>query len=334
MAEGMGKIRLLAILDLLKEFSDEEHPLSSTDLIQKLEEAGIPCDRKAIYRDIAALTEWGADIMITHSPKQGYFIATREFSIPEIRLLMDAVSTAPFITTKKTKELLHKFSSFMSKYQAETLFRQIYIEQRIKFENEEIYYTIDAIHNAITAGKKISFQYYHQVITGNTAHLDDGREFTISPYALVWANDRYYLVGNYEKYDTVSNYRLDRMKHVEMTKKNARPFSEVSEYRGYFDTADYLKKTFNMYSGQPQEIELQCELSLLEIILDKFGRGIRFLNQGEGTFRVKAEVYVSEGLVEWLLQYGARIVVLAPTELRNHIAEEIECMYQKYQTLS
>ena len=99
MAEGMGKIRLLAILDLLKEFSDEEHPLSSTDLIQKLEEAGIPCDRKAIYRDIAALTEWGADIMITHSPKQGYFIATRDFSIPEIRLLMDAVSTCLLYTS-------------------------------------------------------------------------------------------------------------------------------------------------------------------------------------------------------------------------------------------
>jgi len=328
---GNNKIKLLILLELLNRYSDEEHPLSSGELCALLEERGVTCERKSIYRDIAVLTEYGVDIIQTRLPKPGFFVAKRDFELPEVRLLLDAVLTAPFITNKKTAELTGKLRELLSCYQAESVFKQIYVDQRVKFENEEIYYNIDAINRAISSGKQISFLYYHRIIVDQKAVLDKGREFQISPYALLWANDKYYLAGNYNKYDTVSNFRLDRMKHASVTAVDSRSFREVSPYREYFDTADYLRKTFNMYNGEQELVELRCANDILEAVVDKFGSEIEFCCHDENAFTVRAHVCVSNGLIEWLLQYGSRITVQSPIRLRQEIISQINGLNTVYQ---
>lgn len=328
---GNSKIKLLLLLELLNKFSDEEHPLSSVEICESLEKRGVPCERKSIYRDISVLTEYGIDIITTRSPKPGFFVAKRDFELPEVRLLLDAVLTAPFITNKKTAELTGKLRELLSCYQAESVFKQVYVDQRIKFENEEIYYNIDTVNRAIAANKQITFLYHHRIISGQKAQLDKGREFRISPYALLWANDKYYLAGNYDKYDNVSNFRLDRMKHAAVTEQNSRAFSEVSPYRNYFDTADYLRKSFNMYSGEQEMIELRCANNILEAVADKFGSEIEFCCHDENAFTVRAHVYVSDGLIEWLLQYGDRIVVQSPSRLRQEMIQKINGLNTAYQ---
>lgn len=325
-----GRIRILALLELLQERSDEEHPLSAQELVNLLQTQGIIAARKTIYRDISALRSHGADILFTRQPKAGFFLASRRFEPPEVRLLMDAVQAAPFLTKKKTAELIRKLGGLMSRAQAEETAGKVHINLRPKYDNKEIYYTIDAIHRAIIKKKKISFLYRHYVIRGRRIVQDEGRRFLISPYALIWDSDKYYLAGNYEKYDDVSVYRLDRIKHVEISSNSARPFSEVSEYREYFDAEDYAAKTFHMYHGDLQTVVLRCADEALEPLLDKFGGELSISGREEGFFTVCVQVFAGEGLVEWLLQYGDRITVLSPQELRNQVTERIRQIGQQY----
>jgi len=327
---GNSKIKFLLLLNTLNKYSDEEHPLSAAELCKLIQKEGIEAERKSICRDIAVLTRHGADIIYTRFPKQGYFIAKRDFELPEVRLLLDAVSTAPFITNKKTAELTGKLCELLSCYQAEKVIKQIYIENRVKFENEQIYYTIDTINRAISEHKQIAFFYHHRVIVNQRSQFDEGREFAISPYALLWVNDKYYLAGNYDKYDKISNFRLDRMKQVELTSTDSRPFSEVSSYQEYFDTSDYLKKSFNMYNGEQEMIALRCSNELLDTIVDKFGNEIDFTCHDANAFTVRASVYVSEGLIDWLLQYGDRVTVLSPKSLKEVMTARVEEMCAAY----
>jgi predicted DNA-binding transcriptional regulator YafY len=320
----------LELLKLLKQYSDEDHPLSAAHLCTLLQKQGIEAERKSVCRDIALLNNYGFDIIHTRMPTQGFFIAKRDFELPEVRLLMDAVLAAPFITNKKTAELTAKLCGLLSCYQAEDVFKQINVEQRVKFENEEIYYNIDTINHAIAEHIKISFFYHHRVIVNQKARFDEGRKFTISPYALLWVNDKYYLAGNYDKYDAISNYRLDRMKHVEATPFESRPLNEVSSYEKHFDTSDYLKKTFNMYSGEQEMIALRCSNDLLETIVDKFGSELEFTCHDDNAFTVRASVYVSDGLIDWLLQYGGRITVLSPKSLKDVMIKRIEALSAAY----
>lgn len=328
---GNSKLKLLLILELLRQYSDEDHPVTSSELCNLLAERGIISERKSIYRDISVLSKFGIDVIRAHSPKPGFFIAGRKFELPEVRLLMDAVLTAPFITSKKTVELTEKLKSLLSCYQAESVTKQIFIDQRIKFDNEEIYYSIDSINRAIAANRQICFVYHHKSIVDHKIRFDNGRKFTISPYALIWADDKYYLAGNYDKYDSVSNYRLDRIKHVEITNLKSRPFSEVSPYLDHFDAADYLRKNFNMYNGEKELIELRCSNKILEAVADKFGDDTEYCCHDENGFTVRAHVNVSEGLIEWLLQYGSNILVQSPRHLREEIICRIEQMESAYQ---
>jgi predicted DNA-binding transcriptional regulator YafY len=207
---------------------------------------------------------------------------------------------------------------------------QIDAEKRVKYDNEEIYYNIDAVSRAVSLGKKISFEYHHRIIAGSHAVPDSGKQFIASPYALFWQNDKYYLAGNYEKYDSLSHFRLDRMKHVEILDRPVRSFEEVCDYRGYFDTADYTKKTFLMYHGERQTVELRCSDDILENMLDKFGEDLNFTARDSGFFTVRANVYVSEGLLEWLLQFGGRVEVLSPESLRSEMLAKIRKLTQVY----
>lgn len=320
----VSRVKILALYKILYMYTDEEHPLPADGLCEKLGGYGIKCERKTIYRDIAALKGFGADILYSHAQKGGYFIGWRGFEPPEVRLLTDAVDAAPFITNKKTAELTAKLQSLLSVWQAKEAKSRAHSENPLKHDNEEIYYAIYTIDRAIAGGRKISFTYHHSVIKGNKPALDAGRKFVISPYALIWNSDKYYLAGNYQKYDSVSVYRIDRMRRTELLCEPARRFEEVSCYRGRFDAEDFARRTFYMYSGEKRHIELRCKDSTAETMLDRFGGGVRISRAQGGCFTVRGNVYVSEGLIEWLMQYGGRVEVVSPPELRLEVINRVK----------
>lgn len=331
--KGYTKMKLLYIKNYLERNSDEDHPVSVDEISDMLENKGISCERKSIYSDVKTLKESGVDIISVRQPKAGYCICTRDFELPELRLLIDAVQAANFITPKKTKELIKKIGTLCSVSQATMLERQVYIEKRHKCFNEEIYYNIDIISRAIQSGKRINFIYSKRCLDReNNSITTEEKEFCVSPYAMIWSNDHYYLIGNNQKYDNLMHTRIDRMKKVEIDQKKARKFSEVSPYKNYFDSADYSGKIFNMFSGDTQTFEASCHSSILEEIVDRFGSDTTMKVGGEDDrFFMSTKCVISEGLVSWIMQFGDKIEVLEPKSLKEQVkkrAEEILAIYK------
>ncbi len=324
------KIRLLYLADIFKKYTDEEHPLSSAELIEKLENMGVTVERKAIYDDISVLCEYGLDIIKTRTPRSGYYLAERDFEIPEIYLLSDAVQAAGFISHRKTRVLIEKLEKMLSSSQAKEINRSVYIDNRNKCTNEEIFYNIDAATRAISEGKKIRLNYCRRSLEDSGKIVVSEKQMTVSPYALTWSGNHYYLVGNNEKYDNLVHLRLDRMKHVEVTALPARHFSEVSEYKDYFDIADYAQKSFNMYGGELQNITFRCSRSLLEQIIDRFTDKISIKDVTENEFSFSARALISEGLIDWIMQFSDSIEVIAPAQLRERVIDTAKKIYENY----
>ncbi len=327
--KSSNKLKMLCLIDILETLTDEEHPMSASGICMELERRGISAERKSIYRDIATLTEYGYDIVYTHSPHPGYFMASRSFELAEIKMLADAVQAAGSITPSKTAELIEKLGGLVSKYQFEDISSQVYIDKRVKNSNEEIYYNIDIISKAISKGKKIRFKYIKRSIADNRIE-SSVKDMIISPYAMIWSNDHYYLVGNNDKYDNLIHLRIDRMKNVKIMISGIRPFSEVSDYTDKFDAADYAGRTFNMFGGTKQTVELRCANSMLEQIIDRFGDGVPLRKSGSEHFVLYVDALISEGLISWIMQYGASIEVLSPRELRKSITERIMAVSSVY----
>ncbi|MBQ6718088.1 MAG: WYL domain-containing transcriptional regulator [Clostridia bacterium] len=326
------KVKLLYIIKILTELTDEEHPLSATEICEKLSAYDITAERKAIYDDIECLISFGYDIIQTRVPKNGYFLASRDFELPEVFLLGDAVRTAKFISEKKTRELTSKLDRLLSKHQTKRNISAIYIDSSNKTKNEELFYNIDRINTAIEEGKKIRFTYSKRVLHEGRQITTESKTRTVSPYAMTWQFDYYYLIGNYEKYDNLMNLRIDRIHSVEIIDEPMRHFSEVSDYRDTFDVADYTKKLFGMFGGNMQEIKLRCSNKMLEQVTDRFGDKIFITNVTDKTFDFTAKAAVSDALATWIMNYGANIEVIIPTELRDKIknrAEKILEIYKK-----
>ncbi len=325
-----GKKRLLALADFFEKYTDEDHVYSAVEICEYLNSQGIAAERKAIYADIEALCDSGMDIELVSGPKKGYFLVSRLFQEAEVRLMIDAVQAAKFITAKKTDELVKKISSLASEAQAEKLSTQVYIDRSRKRKNEEIYYTIDALHNAILNKKQVKFTYQHISASTEDGISTTAREFVVSPYALIWSNDHYYLVCNNSKYDNLMHTRLDRMKAVEQLDLPVRPFSSVSSYKEKFDSADYAGKLFSMFSGNEQRVSMRCSNRILEEIIDRFGENIKINSQNADSFTAEVVAVTGEGLVSWVLQYGSDIKIISPQELRSAVgkrAAEIAKIY-------
>ena len=330
MASGTSlKLKMLRIVDILKEYSDEDNPVSAAFIINKLAEYGIKAERKAIYDDIECLIDYGFDILKVRVPKTGYVLGERDFELPEIYLLQDAVRTAHFITEKKTRDLCKKLDSMLSRQQSKRNTAGIYINTDGKTKNESIFYNIDTISRAIVNKHKITYKYGVRELKGHDI-VTVYKERTINPYAMTWQDDHYYLIGNYDKYDNLVHLRIDRMKNVEETDEKCRHFSEVSKYSDSFNVADYTKSLFDMFVGERQTVRLRCSKALLEQIVDRFGEGIFVINVTDTHFEIDASCAVSRGLVSWLLGFGDDIEALSPPELREMILERTEKIQSLY----
>lgn len=328
MAEKDGqssKKKLFAVLQILKRYSDEDHPIKAYEIIEKLwENYNLTAERKSIYRDVEVLGEFG--YVIEKKGREGFYLAARSFEVAEIRMLNDAILGAAFITPARTKKLSQKLREELSIYQSKQIESQTYFDNRIKFSNEQILYIVDQLHSAIAEGKKVTFRYYRKMIIDNRIRRVYTRDHCISPYALIWSDDKYYLVGNYDKYDNLSHYRLDRMEQLSVTDEPSRSFEEVSKYRGSFDAGDYVSHTFRMYSGDEVEIDLICSSGILEKIIDKFGDKAHFMSCGHDKFRVRTTGYMSDGLVDWLMPLSAQCYVKSPEELRERVIRRAEAI--------
>lgn len=323
--------RILVLLNLLMQKTDEDHPLNARELMDLLEAQDILCDRKTIYEDIEALNLCGYDIINTKGSKSGYFLSGREFELPEVALLTDAVLSADFITRKKTNTLVKKLKGLLNEYQAEKFASRTFIDNRNKCENEEIYYSIDTIERGIDAKKKLTLTYIRHTLKNGRTPEAVSKKMKVSPYALIWADDHYYLVCNHEKYDNLMHLRLDRMKSVSLTEEGIRHFSEVSDYKNEFNTADYSAKVFNMFSGSEEEIVLDCDTDILEQVIDRFGDKIFIRQSEENRFKFSHKACISDGLVTWIMQFGNKMRVEAPAHLKNQILErltEIQKLYK------
>ncbi len=318
-----SKKKIFCILDILTKYSDDRHSITTKDIIEFLgKDYGIQCERKSVYRDIETLCECG--YIIEKTKRDGYCLAERKFEVAEIRMLNDAVFGSSFITQNKTKELSRKLMAGLSIYQSDQFKSQTYFDNRIKFTNEHILYIIDTIHTAIFKKKKITFDYYRKKIVNNKIKRVFSKRHTVSPYALIWSEDKYYLIGNYDKYDSLSHYRIDRMEHVTMIDEPSRSFEEVSEYKGNFDAGDYISRTFRMYSGTYETIDLICSNDIIEMIIDKFGESAFYMNIGQTKFRIKTKGYNSDGLAQWLMMFADKCYIVEPLSLRKAVIKRAE----------
>lgn len=330
MAKKAGqKIRILFVLDILKRLSDEAHPITAEDICAELEKLGLEAERKAIYADISALGEYGFDIIKSGYPR-GFFLGAREFEEPEIYILADAVRTAKFISPVKTRELVGKLDSFLSVSRRAQREARVYFSADTKCENEEIFYSIDKISGAVASGKKIEFDYVSRRLSDDRTAEKAVKHMKISPYALVWRDDHYYVLGNYEKYDNIIHLRLDRIHSVEITKEKSRHFSEVSAYKDTFDVADYTEKLFSMHGGRVEEIELFCSADMTEQVFDRFGESIFIKNVSKNGFGFSVKAAVSEALVTWVMNYGSKIRVISPQELVQMVTDRAKAVLDMY----
>ncbi len=317
-----SKIKLLYLKEIFEKYSDEDNILNSNDIVYLLNKYGIECERKSIYKDIEILIDYGLDIIKTSRPKSGYFLASREFEVAELRMINDAIQAANFISKKKTANLLKKTDNLVSESQALRLKDQVFIDNRNKCRNEEIFYNIDALDYAIKNEKRVLLKYFRRRLDDKFTASKEEREFILSPYALVWANDHYYLVANNEKYDNIMNLRIDRIKNVQVLDTYRRHFSECSAYKVRFDVADYVSKAFNMFSGTPAVAELKCRVEIIEEILDRFGDKITIRRAEDGWFILHDELFINDGLASWIMQFGDKIKVIYPVELKNMITDK------------
>lgn len=310
--DNYRKIKLLKLLEYLQQNTDEQHPLTTKQLCAALEDMGIICDRRTLSVDIATLNELGYEIMdTTVGHEKGYYVDDRSFSIPELKILMDAVQASSFITEKKSRELMEKIAALGGTHQADLLKESIVVFNTRKHTNEQIFYNIDAIEQAIHQGKKIIFRYFRLDENKEKVYSRQGHRFVFDPVALILSEDNYYLLCYSSKYDQTSTYRVDRMESVQMIETDIS--EKVTQLRS--DTAGYTEQVFKMYGGPTTDIVLEFQDNLLGAVYDKFGENVNIMRSGERTCIAAVKVQVSPVFWGWLFQFAGEMKIISPSEL-------------------
>ncbi len=314
MAKGAGqKIKILYLMKIMYELTDDTHGLSIAQIAQELERYGITAERKALYDDIEILCEFGMDIEKRKEKGVTYHVVSRDFELPELKLLVDAVQSSKFITHKKSAELIKKLESFSSKYQGAALSRQVFVANRIKTMNESIYYTVDYIHEAISKNVKINFLYFEWTHKKEKRLRHDGKVYSVSPWALTWDDENYYLVAYDSEYGQIRHYRVDKMLKISITDEPR----DGREVFSDFDMALYSRKTFGMFAGKEERVTLRCKNHLSGVIIDRFGQDTTFFNTSDEYFEINVKVAVSPLFLSWVLNFGADIKIMSPKSVQE-----------------
>ena len=324
------KLKLLYLYQILLQKTDEEHKLGMEDLLAALARCGIEAERKSIYSDIAALQDFGLDVMLQRGPGGGYYVASRDFELAELKLLVDAIQCSRFITEKKSNELIKKIESLASEAQARALQRQVYVSDRIKTINESIYYNIDTLHSAISAGVQITFQYFEWMLDFTSEqriqkrYRKGGALYQVSPWALTWDDENYYMIAYDGASDSIRHYRVDKMEHISLT-ENRR---EGQQLFHDLNIASYSRKMFGMFSGEEKNVRLRCENRFIGVIRDRFGADLMVRYLDEEHFSVQVSVAVSPQFFSWVFGLGGAVQIMEPTDVRAAFQQQLRDMIE------
>ncbi|MCI8327169.1 MAG: WYL domain-containing protein [Lachnospiraceae bacterium] len=321
------KLKLMYLMKIMLEKTDETHSITMSGIITALETYGVCAERKSIYNDIESLRQYGMDIIgIQEKGTYYYHIGNRQFELAELKLLVDSVQSAKFITAKKTNELIKKIEGFASQYEATQLHRQVYVSERIKTGNENIYYNVDKIHTAIADNSKIVFQYFQWNVDKKMELRKNGALYEVSPWALSWDDENYYLVAYDGIAEKIKHFRVDKMLHIEITKMER----EGQKIFDKFDMAVYTKKLFGMFDGEEEIVKIECENNLAGVMIDRFGKDVTMVKKDSEHFTVHVKVAVSRQFLSWVmaLGYGAKIV--GPKRVVQQVNMEIERLIEQY----
>ena len=321
MAKAPGqKLKLLYIVKYLSENTDESHPAGTADIIAYLEANDIHSERKSLYDDVEKLCDFGYDIVHVQSRLGGgYYMASREFELAELKLLVDAVQSSRFITVRKSRSLIKKLEQMAGKHDAGKLQRQVYVAGRVKTENENVYYSIDSIHRAIQENKQISFRYLDWNLEKKLVLRPNG-EKRVSPWALIWQDENYYLAAFDDVDGVMKHYRVDKMGDVAVLKRDRAGVEQFSQ----MDLAAYTNQIFGMYGGAEETVTLQFPDRLIGVVLDRFGRSADIRPGEKGTFRIRAKVTVSGQFFGWMAGIGRDAVIAGPDAVREQYRRWLE----------
>lgn len=323
------KLKLIYLMDKFLKDTDEEHGITMQDILSYLDSNDIKAERKSIYDDIETLRFYGFDIIMEKKDRKAYYkLASRDFELAELKVLVDLVQVSKFLTPNKTNQLIKKLEALTSKYEAVELQRQVHVINRVKNPNEKIYLLVDKLHDAIHKSVQVEFQYANWNLKKELMPKHDGKTYKVSPWALTWDDENYYLIGYDEEETKIKHFRVDKIQSLEV-KGEERHGKELFEK---FDPAIYSKKTFGMYGGDEKRVKLKVDNSLVGVIIDRFGTDIMIIpDNANDCFTVNVDVAISNQFIGWLIGLSDGVEVIAPESLRSDIKDIAHNLIKKYE---
>jgi len=333
MAKSPGqKQKLLYLAKIFSESSDESHALTISELIELLGGYGVHAERKTLYADIEALRTFGMDIVMCKTDRTRYYLGSREFELAELKLLVDAIQSSRFITRKKSGELIQKLGRLTSSHNASLLIRNIYVSGRSKSHNESVYYNIDALHTAVSSNRKITFRYFTWSLDFNSPsritrlYRRGGVRYRVSPWALIWDSEYYYLVAYDDLHSEIRHYRVDRMTNISLSDL---PRDGKEEY-GAIDISTYSQKVFSMFAGKEETVKIRFANRLIGVVTDRYGKDV-FISPGDdGFFHATIEVAVSQQFYAWIFGFGSEARIISPSYMAEELRLKAQQVFQLY----
>ena len=327
MSKGANqKLKLLYLTKIFREQTDEEHMLTIAEIIEKLSAYDVSADRKTLYTDFEELRHFGLDIISQQIGRQHYYyLGAREFELPELKLLVDSVQSAKFITAQKSQTLIKKLEGLVSRYEATQLQRQVYITGRVKTMNESIYYNVDKLHAALSADAQIQFQYYQWNVKKEMELRRGGKLYQVSPWGLMWDDEYYYLVAYDAETDKIKHYRVDKMLRIQITDQKR---AGKERYQS-FNLPDYTKRIFGMFSGEETKVTLEADNSMAGVLIDRFGKDIMLIPQDGGRFRATVDVAISDQFLGWIVALGT-VKIVGPEAVVKKMQAKVSNLIADY----
>ncbi len=319
------KEKLMRILELFINETDESHGVSMAEIISMLEKRGISAERKSVYDDMAVLSSLGFDVITLPTKPPKYTLLKRPFETAELKILVDAVESSKFVTAERSRAIIAKLRGFAGKYHSGELSRSVYVEDRIKTENDLSVENIDAIHKAINANESISFKYFDYTWDKHRIFRHGGKRYTVSPISLVWSDENYYLVAYDETADTTKNFRVDKMAEILNTGEPRN--KKISGVR--FNPAEYSNKIFGMYGGREELVCLECREHLAGVVIDRFGMDYTFFKTPFG-FRASVRAMISPNFLSWIMSFGGDMKIISPDSVRDELLDLIRKVRECY----
>ena len=328
MAKGSNqKLKMLYLMKIFMEETDDTHALTMPELIAKLNAYGVNADRKTLYMDMEDLRTFGLDII---SEQQGrkwyYYVGARDFELPELKLLVDSVQSAKFITDKKSSELIRKIESLASRHEAKKLQRQVFIAGRVKTMNESIYYNVDRLHEAIGTDSQIRFKYYQWNVNKEMELRRDGEWYQTSPWSLMWDDENYYLIAYNSEDGTIRHYRVDKMLDISTVDERREGKEEFKK----FDLPHYTRSLFGMFGGEERKITIEAANEMVGVMIDRFGKDIIITPLDEGHFSITVSVAVSNQFLGWIIALGEGVKITAPEDVVDQMRQAAKRLAEQY----